>query len=678
MAKTKTFISVLLTFFIFSLSSSSSSEAQNVVKDSLSIFPKATEVREVSSLDGVWHFCLTNRSFDGGLTSGPGGPATSSWFSRPLETVGCPHYERMPVPSSFNDITTRREVRDFNGWVWYGRSFFVPKPWLNGNRAVLLRFGSVNYQAVVYVNGRHAVNHTGGHLPFQVDISGLLKSSSSNFISVAVNNVLSNITLPQGSVIWKNDTRGGKHPRVFSEAKPNFDFFNYAGIHRSVWLTSVPKTLRIADVLLRTSTTGNGNTVGVVEYKEAYLKVALLDGEGGAQVAGPVLDSSGTFKVVDAHLWWPFTMHPRPGYQYRLSVKLFENSGSLSNELRADGDRLLDSVYIKVGIRSLVFSQKDGGFLVNGRRVYFRGFGRHEESAIRGRSMDLPTILRDVALMKWMGANSFRTSHYPYAEEMMDEADEAGFLVFNESYSKPVLEQHLLTIRELVDRDKNRPSVVAWSIANEPEPNEKPLLREYFTSAAAEVRRADQFSKRPVTAALANNQIEPFIVPSLDFMMVNRYYAWYGRESGYVQVIQGYLVADLRAMFKRCGKLVIISEYGADTVEGMHSQPTAMFSEDFQVEFFGEYHRAFDVLRKGGNGTSDGGGFLIGEHVWNFADFMTIQGLTRVGGNKKGVFTRDRQPKTAARVLRCRYWALSGDTGNAHREGFSLCPQTVY
>ena len=58
--------------------------------------------------------------------------------------------------------------------------------------------------------------------------------------------------------------------------------------------------------------------------------------------------------------------------------------------------------------------------------------------------------------------------------------------------------------------------------------------------------------------------------------------------------------------------------------------------------------------------------------------FQISPGLTRVGGNKKGVFTRDRQPKTAARVLRCRYWALSGDTGNAHREGFSLCPQTVY
>src|SRR5699024_8913104 len=133
-------------------------------------------------------------------------------------------------------------------------------------------------------------------------------------------------------------------------------------------------------------------------------------------------------------------------------------------------------------------------------------------------------------------------------------------------------------------------------------------------------------------------------------------------------------------------------EYGADTITGLHTEPSFIFSEDYQTEFMVEYHKSFDALRAKG--------FFIGEHIWNFADFMTKQRklklkkssenntdfinlllhteTTRVGGNKKGIFTRDRQPKSAARLLRCRYWKLSNDLNNSHREGISLCPEAVY
>ena len=202
----------------------------------------------------------------------------------------------------------------------------------------------------------------------------------------------------------------------------------------------------------------------------------------------------------------------------------------------------------------------------------------------------------------------------------MDEADEQGFVVIDEvpavgldPYPKALLDQHLVTIRELIDRDKNRPSVVAWSITNEPVG--KPESAAYFAKVAAEARNLD-LAKRPITAALANNKVD-YIVPSLDFLMINRYYAWYG-DMGYLQVIQGYLIQDIRNMYRKYKKLMMFSEYGADTVPGMHSEPSSMFSEDFQSEYLIENHKAFDVLRKDG--------FLIGEHIWNFADFMTVQG----------------------------------------------------
>ena len=104
-----------------------------------------------------------------------------------------------------------------------------------------------------------------------------------------------------------------------------------------------------------------------------------------------------------------------------------------------------------------------------------RGFGRHEDSNIRGKGLDLPLFARDYNLIKWTGANSYRTSHYPYADELMDFADRNGIVIIDECpgvaldhFEAPLLTHHLAVMTELVDRDKNHPSVVMWSVGNEP------------------------------------------------------------------------------------------------------------------------------------------------------------------------------------------------------------------
>ena len=93
----------------------------------------------------------------------------------------------------------------------------------------------------------------------------------------------------------------------------------------------------------------------------------------------------------------------------------------------------------------------------------------------------------------------------------------------------------------------------------------------------------------------------------------------------------------------------MITEFGADTMPGQHETVPAMWSEEYQSEVLRMYHRVFDAAPA-----------VIGEHVWNLADFATSQGAMRVGGNRKGVFTRDRKPKAAAHVLRAR-WTAFGD-----------------
>ena len=187
--------------------------------------------------------------------------------------------------------------------------------------------------------------------------------------------------------------------------------------------------------------------------------------------------------------------------------------------------------------------------------------------------MDLPIIAKDFNLIKWIGANSFRTSHYPYSEELMDMADEQGIVVIDEcpavaldTFNDVLLKQHLVTISELIQRDKNRPSVVMWSIANEPRSNQASAA-DYFKKVAAHARSLD--ATRPLTAAIDQQYNDDQMAQSLDVLMINRYYGWYS-DTGYVQVIEKQLTNNFNNWHKAFNKPIMMSEYGADTLAGLH------------------------------------------------------------------------------------------------------------
>jgi beta-glucuronidase len=332
---------------------------------------------------------------------------------------------------------------------------------------------------------------------------------------------------------------------------------------------------------------------------------------------------------------------------------------------------------VPVGIRSV--EVRDSKFLINDRPFYFTGFGKHEDSAVRGKAHDDALMVHDYALLQWVGANSFRTSHYPYAEEVLDYADRHGIVVIDEtaavgfnmeiarklSGSADLPEElyceeaigsrtqaaHLQGIRELVARDKNHPSVVMWSIANEPD------LRpagsgEYFAPLVAATKELDP--TRPVTVVnvMMVGPEQDTVAALQDVICLNRYWGWYA-EGGDLVAAEQALEADLRAWAARFpGKPIVVTEYGADTMPGQHGVVPEMWSEEYQAELLAMHGRVFDRV-----------GAVVGEQVWNFADFATSQGIMRVGGNRKGVFTRDRQPKRAAHVLRQRWHALCAVPG---------------
>ena len=114
---------------------------------------------------------------------------------------------------------------------------------------------------------------------------------------------------------------------------------------------------------------------------------------------------------------------------------------------------------------------------------------------------------------------------------------------------------------------------------------------------------------------------------------------------------------ELRQWHSVMQKPIVITEYGADAIAGLHQYPPFTFTEEYQAEVMAKNHAAFDQARREG--------ILHGEMIWNFADFMTKQEITRVLGNNKGVFTRQRQPKMSAHMLRARYCWLARKQWNA-------------
>lgn len=185
--------------------------------------------------------------------------------------------------------------------------------------------------------------------------------------------------------------------------------------------------------------------------------------------------------------------------------------------------------------------------------------------------------VKDFNLIRWIGANSFRTSHYPYSEEIMDLADSQGIVVVDEcpavgltSFDDVKLGLHIQSLTELIARDYHRPSVVVWSIANEPSSN-LPAADDYFKKVAAHVKSMD--TSRPISAAISMQLTGEKMAQYLDFLMINRYFSWYN-DCGALEVVKPHLINEFRRWYKAYKKPILVSEYGADTIPGIHSVST--------------------------------------------------------------------------------------------------------
>nr|WP_319472484.1 beta-glucuronidase [uncultured Sphaerochaeta sp.] len=577
------------------------------------MYPIKNRHRSIISLSGVWDFRFQD---------------DQNWQS-------------IYVPASFNNQLSDHRARYYSGIVEYRTQCILPDV-MESQRKVL-RFDAVTHDAEILLDNELICTHTGGFLPFEVDITDIVEWGKEHTLLVRVSNKINHKSFPigneSGTAFFGSDNPGVPSVErakkdLYAYNLPNFDFFNYAGITRPVSIYTTPKKY-IDDITITTDIDGCD---GLVAYTIAGdiadgLQIEILDEHNESVAKGTGLN--GVLRVKNAHFWFP-----KPGTPYLYTAHVTSSD---------------DTYDLPFGIRTI---KVDGSrFLINGKPFYFKGAGKHEDSAFRGRGLDECLNVKDVDLLHWLHANSFRTSHYPYAEEMYYLCDREGIVIIDElpvvglNFNGEInpytqLETgvyHEQLLKQMIERDKNHPSVVMWSLGNEPDTEHFPEDAYVYWHSLYDAAHCMDSQNRPVTMVCCQNDYSKDITTrSMDVVCINRYYGWYNL-SGCLDIAKKAFDEELD-FWEKINKPLILSEYGADAIPGFHAVIPEMFSEEFQVSYINAMNECLDKR-----------GFVVGEHVWNFADFDTQQGPMRAGGNHKGLFSRDRSPKMAAHVLRERW-----------------------
>uniref|UniRef100_A0A7J2U3C9 Beta-glucuronidase n=1 Tax=Ignisphaera aggregans TaxID=334771 RepID=A0A7J2U3C9_9CREN len=558
------------------------------------------------SLDGFWKFRVDKELLGD----------REEWFR------GFTSSDLIYVPSSWNEQNP--EWDQFTGVAWYQKDVYIGTN-LRDKMAWIV-FKGAGYRTKVWVNGSFVGEHEGSFTQFRFRVNEVVYGGF-NKVVVRIDNTPSIDALPPAREL--NATA--------------YDFFHYGGIHRPVYL-EFTDTCHVDDMTIYTDAEGLLKaSISIICDRDVDLRIRLMDRELNRVIHEEIVKSV------------------KPGlftYEKRFAgVKPWSpeepNLYNFAVELHVDG-MVKDIVHERIGFRSV--EVKNGKIYLNGKPVYLKGFGRHEDFPVTGKYLPGSVLVRDFYLMKKIGANSFRTSHYPYSDEHLDLADEFGFMVILEPptcYSgvERILSRDEIAklfsseeyvakarkfIEEMVKQHKNRPSVIMYSVTNEP-PSDVPEVAEF-------IRRLSKFFKeldpsRPVTFA-SHRSVRDLALGYVDVISLNYYRGWYSEWGDINRGAESMLkeVEEIHQKFPE--KPIIITEFGADAILGLHSDPPQMWSEEYQAEFIRSYIEA--LIKRS---------YVVGLHIWNFADFRTPQNPGRTILNRKGIYSRDRQPKLATLIV---------------------------
>ena len=489
-------------------------------------------------------------------------------------------------------------MRYFEGTGVYTRTFrYIPKT--KGER-LLLCFEGVSYRATVFLNGKIIGTHDGASTPFNADISGAVQT--------------------ENRIVVTADARRSPE-RIPME---NTDWFNYGGIYRDVYLVRLPPVF-IRDWFVRLAPDGAFSTV------LADVTIACAEGKpvnGKALLEIPALSVKEEIAIENGKGEAKISAKPElwsPEKAKLYDVSIFFDSGSC-----------IDVVRDRIGFREI--KAKGHGIFLNGKKVFLRGCCVHEDHFALGKTTSENVIRQTIRDLKEMNGNYLRLAHYPHDSRFARIADEEGVLLWEEvpvywaiAFDNPATyadAENQLT--ELVLRDRNRASVIVWSVGNENADTDPRLA---FMSKLAKKAKALDPSRLVSAACLIDHeklQIRDRLAEYLDVIGINEYYGWYDPDFEKLPKI----LANSDP-----GKPVLICEFGADARLGERGTVDDLWTEDKQKHL---YERQVEIFKKCP--------YIAGTTPWILYDFRCPRRFNRYqeGFNRKGLIDLDRKTRKPA------------------------------
>ena len=553
------------------------------------------------------------------------------------QLAGCDDssWETVNIPHTWNNKDADDETPGFyRGPAWYRKQLFVDKS-QEGRQAVIY-FEGANQEVRFYLNGQFVGEHKGGYTRFCFDITSHLRYGQENLFTIYVNNVY-NPNIPPLSA----------------------DFTFFGGIYRDVYLQFMnPVHIATNDyassgVYIRTPEVNNSAasveittllTNDMPQATEIRVENIICDADGKevkktqAEVklaAGETkTDISKKIKIDSPHLW-----DIDDPYRYMVYTRILDKRKGT----------LLDEVVNPLGLRWFKFDSEKGFFL-NGKGRKLIGTARHQDYFQKGNALRDELHVQDVLLLKEMGGNYLRVSHYPQDPVIMEMCDKLGIVISVEipvvnavTETEEFLHNSVEMAKEMVRQDFNRPSVMIWGYMNEiflrrPYTEGKQLEDYYrFTEKVARALEATIREEDPSRYTMMAYHNMPQYYEDAHLTEIPMIQGWNLYQGWYEPDINEFQRLLDRAHKAYKGKVLMVTEYGPGVDPRVHSYQPERF--DFSQEYGLVYHKHYlnEMMKRP---------FVAGSSLWNLNDFYSESRVDAVPHvNNKGVVGLNREKK---------------------------------
>ena len=563
--------------------------------------------RQTTSLNGDWHIIAD--PYVAGLYDFHNHVIANGYFNDQVAAPGSNqlveyNFAKSPTIKVPGDWNMQREwLRLYEGPLWYERKFdYTPEA---GHRA-WLHIGAANYRSRMYVNGKEACEHEGGFTSFDCEVTDFMKPGEND------------------AVIYVDDTR-------MADGIPTLktDWYNYGGLTRDVSIITTPANF-IDDFDLHLDRATRSVIEGYVHVEGAA---------AGTKISVTIPEAKLSFNGVTGTDGKAAVSMPAKG----LSLWAPGNPKLYKVTLKAGADSIEDDM----GFRTI--ETQGTHILLNGKPIFLHGICIHAEAPYRSGRVDND---QDVAtLFNWvqdLGANFVRLAHYPHDMRMERAADKLGILVWSEVpvywalhfEDEAVFKKSQGQLSEEIRRDRDKASVILWSIANETPATEARTA--FLTRSANYVHGLDP--TRLVTAALlvrgeGNTKIiDDPLGKALDVIGFNEYIGWYEKTPEAMDQTDWKIAYD---------KPLIVSEFGGDAKAGLHGGEHERWTEEYQANIFRHQIAMLNRIPS-----------LRGTTPWILMDFRSpVRQLPGIqdGFNRKGLISDQGEKKEAFGILQKAY-----------------------